>query len=131
MQKKKCSRCEETKIISDFNRRGKGYQGYCRDCSNIVKKQHYLNNKQDYINKAKKVRKKTKDTIADIKAKAGCLYCEESHPACLDFDHRDPEEKLFGICEGIASGYSIKKLLKEIDKCDVVCSNCHRKRHWT
>jgi hypothetical protein len=44
----------------------------------------------------------------------------------MDFDHRDEKEKSFII----SGSYNRKKevLLKEIKKCDIICSNCHRIR---
>jgi hypothetical protein len=58
-----------------------------------------------------------------------CIDCGESDPACLDFDHRDPKKKRYCIGAGWASGILPKSIIKEIRKCDVRCSNCHRKKH--
>lgn len=47
----------------------------------------------------------------------------------MDFDHREGTRKKFNI--SMVSQFSTKKeLLKEIKKCDLVCSNCHRIRTW-
>lgn len=57
-----------------------------------------------------------------------CMDCGESDPVCLDFHHRNPDEKEFNI--GHRGRYLPRaKVLAEIAKCDVVCVNCHRKRH--
>jgi hypothetical protein len=53
-----------------------------------------------------------------------------NHPAVLCFHHRDPENKEFTISDDILRITSIKRLQNEIEKCDVVCANCHAKRHW-
>jgi len=45
----------------------------------------------------------------------------------MDFDHRDGATKIAEISNLAHSG-STKKLLVEIEKCDLVCSNCHRIR---
>lgn len=63
-----------------------------------------------------------------LKAEVGCHICGESDPVCLDFHHKDPEEKLFTI--GMSSGRKRSVLLSEIAKCEVLCSNCHRKLEW-
>lgn len=47
-------------------------------------------------------------------------------PYVMDFDHRDPSEKLLNVSK--VGRYGIQSLLDEIEKCDVVCSNCHRER---
>ena len=55
-----------------------------------------------------------------------CIDCGfEGPPYVFDFDHRDPSQKEFAISQGIVS---YEKLLKEAEKCDLVCSNCHRHR---
>jgi hypothetical protein len=47
----------------------------------------------------------------------------------MDFDHRDPSQKEFNLgSEAIREMYSLEKLQAEIDKCDIVCANCHRIR---
>ena len=48
-------------------------------------------------------------------------------PYVMDFDHLGDKE--FVISKGV-SMHSPIKLLKEIAKCDVVCSNCHRLRTY-
>jgi hypothetical protein len=61
--------------------------------------------------------------------KLACIECGESDPACLDFHHRDPSEKDATVAEAIAGQWSENRIMSEISKCDVVCANCHRKRH--
>jgi hypothetical protein len=46
------------------------------------------------------------------------------------FHHRDREEKSFTISNAVLRGTSIKTILIEIKKCDVLCENCHAKLHW-
>ena len=49
--------------------------------------------------------------------------------AALDFHHRNPKEKEFGIS---SSGHSRswERVRKELDKCELVCSNCHRELEY-
>ncbi len=60
--------------------------------------------------------------------KVACKICGESRSACLDFHHRDASKKDADVSVAIAH-WSIKRLQKEIDKCDIICSNCHRVLH--
>lgn len=46
--------------------------------------------------------------------------------SALEFHHKDPKEKDFNIS---GKSYSIERLKKEIDKCILVCSNCHSEIH--
>ena len=58
-----------------------------------------------------------------------CSVCGgEYPPVCLDFHHRNPSEKEAGM--GRLALRKPEDILAEIAKCDVVCSNCHRKIHW-
>ena len=67
-----------------------------------------------------------KEYIKNIK-NCGCAICDEKDIACLDFHHlRDKE---FNIANEIKN-LSIDNLKKEIDKCIVLCANCHRKLHY-
>lgn len=67
--------------------------------------------------------------VWDIKEESECRYCGEDHPACLDFHHIDPGRKSGNIGDLIRKRYTKQRLQAEIDKCEVVCSNCHRKKH--
>ena len=57
--------------------------------------------------------------------------CEEcgfkGHPAIFDFHHRDPTQKDYGISEFRC--HPLSKLRKEVEKCDLLCANCHRLKH--
>lgn len=75
-------------------------------------------------------RKRTTDWLAAYKGQCHCADCGESHPACLHFHHRDPREKDFTIANAASWGWGIQRILQEIQKCDVLCANCHAKRHW-
>ncbi len=58
-----------------------------------------------------------------------CLDCNRSFPPeCMDFDHREPKDKLFDLSGAIAGGTSIALITAEIAKCDLICANCHRIR---
>jgi len=48
----------------------------------------------------------------------------------MDFDHRDPTKKLFAISDSHALLMSRAKLITEIEKCDIVCANCHALRTY-
>lgn len=55
-----------------------------------------------------------------------CVDCGESDPIVLEFDHRDPSTKRFPITQ--ITRYSLEETKEEIEKCDVRCANCHRKK---
>ena len=53
--------------------------------------------------------------------KCGYNKCERA----LTFHHRDPDKKLFGLCLNNLWYKSMDILLAELEKCDLLCSNCH------
>jgi hypothetical protein len=46
----------------------------------------------------------------------------------MEFDHRDPREKIDSVSKLVGHGAHKDKILREIAKCDLVCANCHRIR---
>jgi hypothetical protein len=61
--------------------------------------------------------------------KHSCVKCGKSDFRNLCFHHRKPEEKLFNVGES-GPKYSREKLIVEMEKCDILCANCHRLLHW-
>jgi hypothetical protein len=55
-----------------------------------------------------------------------CVDCGESDPLVLEFDHR--EDKRAQIVDLMRNHAQWSDVLKEIEKCDVRCANCHRRR---
>lgn len=104
--KKEC----ETHGLTEFS---KGTKPRCRKCA---------------IEAVKKRRNKLKQMAVDYKG-GKCQKCGYDRCiAALDFHHIDESQKEFGIS---GSGYSKswEKIKKELDKCILVCANCHREIH--
>lgn len=60
-----------------------------------------------------------------------CVHCGEKHPACLQFHHRSTEDKIDSISHMVSGAKPIALIQAEINKCDLLCSNCHLKVHWS
>lgn len=56
-----------------------------------------------------------------------CIRCGHAVAAALDLHHRDPTEKEFALWE--SSTRSLAAVQREMDKCDVLCANCHLEEH--
>lgn len=127
---KQCSRCRETKPLSEFNRRGKGHQAACRQCNSEYYRNYYLTNPKEkarILDKNREYRQQAQTLINKAKA-VPCADCGiEYSPHVMQFDHLGNEEKLFNVSGG-KSRYSLEKIKEEIAKCDVVCANCHAER---
>ena len=74
--------------------------------------------------------KEIKEWMENYKDNLECEECGENHPACLDFHHEEPKDKIYSISTMVSQGMDIKDIQEELSKCIVLCSNCHRKLHW-
>ena len=72
-------------------------------------------------------RRRSRERFYAWKSTLACSQCGESHPAAIDFHHRNPEGKSFEIAKYVESSW--EKLMEEAGKCEVLCSNCHRIAH--
>ena len=78
--------------------------------------------KYKYVKKSIHERRKWLDTLKAIP----CKRCGKTYPPyVMDWHHRNPEEKKFGVGSG-SWRQSRKKLEEEMEKCDLYCANCHR-----
>ena len=71
-----------------------------------------------------------REYIQNIKSQLRCVDCGQRHPATLHFHHRNSENKAFNIGEAVDKGFSLDRIKKEIEKCIVLCANCHFIRHY-
>lgn len=156
---KKCGNILPIEQFPFHNRRLNTHVAYCVECFKEKRKERRLSNKERYkevnhnsyikhrekrlkkvseyqkdpknkVNLYKlsqKTRKKNTDEFKAYKSTLVCTNCGENHPACLEFHHIDPSTK-----EGLVAKmiHTRLKLEKELKKCIVLCSNCHRKLHY-
>lgn len=100
----------------------------------IINNTKWANKNKDRVKQYKAKYKSKNKTLArelvqNIKTENKCKYCKESRFYCLDFHHKTPAKKKDTVSNLVRQGYSIKTILAEIKKCDIICSNCHRKQH--
>ena len=127
VEMKVCSACKETKSLSKFNKdssRKDGLQYWCTECS----RKRYR--ETDHVN----TREYGKQRVADTKEKMveylknkQCINCGEDDHIVFDFHHVDPSKKDFIISGGYMRKW--EKILIEINKCVILCANCHRRVH--
>ena len=131
---KKCGMCKEWKDESEFAKRtfkkSVGTQGNCKKCSNANRAIYYKNNREQQVRVRKEYRQNNRIWFDEYKSTLKCKECPENNPACLDFHHRDPSKKEVTLGDAVRMGWSKERTLKEIEKCDVLCANCHRKLHY-
>jgi len=91
---------------------------------------HLNEDRQENIREGQQRRRhEKKDFVSEKKEENGCYFCGIDEPVCLDFHHVDDSEKKNDVSRMADSDYSIESIKEEIEKCEVVCANCHRKLH--
>jgi hypothetical protein len=133
---KTCKYCKLEKPNDHFaKRKGTTPSNRCRQCQRDYAKSHYNSNKSKYIErnvlyKNGKIKDEVIPVIDALKSKP-CADCKQTYPPyVMDFDHLDASTKYRGVADMVGSGHSLENILKEIDKCELVCSNCHRIRTY-
>lgn len=101
----------------------------CKPCRRKYDKEHYQKHKERY-NPIKKVHRKNlrlqnMQFVVDYLRLNSCVDCGETDYIVLEFDHQ--RDKYKNIAEMIKDN-SLKAIKEEIEKCDVVCANCHKRR---
>lgn len=123
-----CWVCKEEKSDDSFwkdRKRYDGLQGRCISCA----KESYVKNKTEVNANNRKRARHSRDRLMAVAAErmsGGCITCGENNILVLEFDHRDPSKKVESIAFMISYARAMNKFLEELDKCDVLCANCHR-----
>ena len=133
MDRKTCAGCGEEKPITEFNfknvRRGLR-QTRCRDCTREQVRRHYQAHQSYYIRKAKRrkaqIAAEQREWISSYLELHPCVDCDEADLRCLDFDHVRGKKR----CDvsRMLGNFGWEAIEREVAKCEVRCSNCHRKR---
>ena len=133
MAQKKCTKCRKPKREEYFSFKNKrtGLRAtICKECHRKYLKKHYKSNRTIYIKNGKKQREKLQDRNFEFLIKYlsehPCVDCNEGDPVCLTFDH--VKGKKSHTISRMMVSYKWEKVLTEISKCVVRCSNCHMKR---
>ena len=92
-------------------------------------RKHYEANTEATKRRTKEVKLQQKEEWFTFKGTLKCTKCGFSHIAALDFHHEDPTEKEHNVNRLVSDG-RFKKAYAEIEKCIVLCANCHRIHHF-
>ena len=118
MQTKICTKCGKELPITQFNWRDKAKgtrRSECKYCHSAYMKQKYQQKKQ---------------IVQDLKSQYTCAKCGDSRGYVLDFHHIDPDKKEQTVARMTSNNYQLNKVYNEIQKCIVLCANCHREFHY-
>jgi hypothetical protein len=128
---KPCSTCHEVKPLSEFNvmRRSKdGHQARCRVCCQAWYARNSAEQKRRVAIRNRHVIGQSRVWLADYLQRHPCVDCGEDDLRCLEFDHRPGSGKVKDVTTLLRQSASLEKIQREIEKCDVRCANCHRRR---
>ena len=110
-----CRQCGDQLVLGSNWRRSNAilWDNLCKPCGNLKRVKHCAENKDRAI-----------DYLGGKCKDCGNVFLVQ---AVYDFHHKNPEEKDF--CIGNILGRGWEKITPELDKCDLLCANCHRIRH--
>lgn len=122
-----CSKCKQRKPLSQFGKRNdrkRGYKYYCKQCEQEM---YYKDKAKDILEQSKQLKLKYAKYLG-----GKCQRCEipitEDNYVIFDFHHLDPSTKEFNISSIHFTDED--KIKSEVDKCILLCSNCHRLEHF-
>lgn len=132
--RKRCTMCRRNRDLKFFNKnsvRADGLQSDCRDCSNQKSRAYYYSDVDKHkaavlANKQRRI-KENQERIREYLITHPCVDCGESDLVVLEFDHVKGE-KIGGVCAMMQEACSWGKISAEIEKCEVRCANCHRRK---
>jgi len=109
---KVCTKCKKELPLKDFSRKGERLHSWCRSCLYLCQSE---------------VDNKKKEKAVQYKG-GKCIHCGyDKYYGALEFHHRNPSEKDVNFKKLRKRKWDEYK--KELDKCDMVCSNCHSEIH--
>ena len=120
-----CSLCNEQ--YDHYGQRS----SWCRSCRRMKANEDTANRTDDqklHVNDTARMSRRQKRQFVVDYLKDNPCACGERRIAALQFDHRDRDEKYMDVTSMVNRGYSIQKIVAEIEKCDVLCANCHSMR---
>ena len=82
------------------------------------------------INPDIKTKQKKREYVRQMKTNTGCAKCGyKDNPDILHYHHIDPSTKINNVSRMVGKNHSIERILKEINKCKLLCITCHHKEH--
>ena len=130
---RRCAACRASKPIKAFafaDLKTGRLQSYCRTCHAAYRRAHYERKRVQYHGQATAQRRRRgvanrRRVIAYLETHP-CIDCGETDILVLEFDHRDPATKYRPVSALLFKPWA--SVAREIEKCDLRCGNCHRRR---
>lgn len=127
-----CWYCGAERPLEAFAWRNKAQgrrQVHCRTCQSAINQRQYQANREKRLAQVRANWLRVKSAFDDLK-RAPCSDCGQTfHPCQMDWDHRDGSVKVSSITKLLKNGRLVAARA-ELEKCDLVCANCHRMRTY-
>src|SRR3989338_838796 len=101
-----------------------------KEYQRVYRMKWYRTHKQSELAHVRRRRKELRKWFEEFKKTLKCSTCNENHPAALEFHHLSKKTKENSITNMVDNGNSIERIKKEMEKCIILCSNCHKKVHY-
>ena len=134
----RCIICNTDKTAHHFytyrnTKAGVTYEYKMRRCKTChCEEQKRLRKQNNYNQRSQKLRTERKQKAVEYLGNK-CHFCDVSYPLCVyDFHHINPKQdkKHNRDVLGIKLRNSWDNIVKELDKCILLCANCHRMEHY-
>jgi hypothetical protein len=130
---KQCSKCGSVLPLSEYQIRSKDkgtYRNICRQCRRLYNHTYYEKHSEKYkaCRRANqpRYRQERRERLMDYLKDKQCVDCGEPDPLVLEFDHVRGQK--FGDIGSMLSGYCWSRVMQELQKCEIRCANCHRRK---
>jgi hypothetical protein len=125
---KRCGRCRIEKPVSDFHRRGRTYQTWCKVCRRAYDSVYHRSTRTLRVEQKKERHAEFVEWYLALKDGKPCADCGDMyHPSAMQWDHVPGAEKLASVSD-LCRKNNRRRVLEEIAKCELVCSNRHAVR---
>lgn len=133
MATKYCNKCGKEKDVKEFGKnsyKADGLQSNCKLCRTEMSSNWYKNNIRKQVENVAKTKKDIAEMLHAYKVENP--YCQgpcgnKYPPEVLQFDHIDPSTKKFNLGDA-ARNQGRLKVIEEMEKCVLLCANCHALR---
>lgn len=135
---KVCTKCKQEKSESEFfvkDKHSGRLHAQCKACyaehRKTYHKQHYAKYRSAYVTRARNrrenLRQEFRRNMLSYLSNKSCTVCGESDIRVLEFAHIDASTKSFSVSQAVRLGFSWGNVLSEIEKCRILCANCHKR----
>lgn len=132
-----CTTCKITKEDSEYFFRDKKtgrLHSQCKQCYSLKRRtnwelyynKHGSKYRENAVKRSARLKAKLRLQMLDYLSDKSCVICGYSDSRALEFDHINPNSKTIGIAKAMSDIWSWNRILEEIDKCQILCANCHK-----